>query len=508
MSMLWIDGETLTLEDVGLVSKGNQKVSIKSNIDERLIACRKVIEEAIQQKKTIYGVNTGFGKFSDILISNTNLSQLQENLVLSHAAGIGKPLSPEIVRTILLLKANTLAKGFSGVRPLIVHRLLDLLNQDILPVIPEKGSVGASGDLAPLAHLTLVLIGQGEVFYQQQRLEGAQVLMDNGIEPVKLQAKEGLALLNGTQVTTALAVIALLRLEHLVKVADIIGAMSIEALKGTPTAFDSRIHKVRGLTGQMRVAANLQSLLRDSQIVTGHKNCSKVQDAYSLRCMPQVHGTVRDACQFMRSILSTEINSATDNPLIFPDEKEILSGGNFHAQPIAMVSDLMGIVAAQLANISERRIEYMLDPQTSCLAGFLTEAGGLNSGFMMAQVTAASLVAENKVLAHPASVDSIPTSANKEDFVSMGTFAARKALDIVQNSEYVLAIELLCAAQGLDFEKKLISSPPINHALKRVRAAIPHWEHDRLMFPEIEKAYQIIRSEQFVQEVEAFTGAL
>jgi histidine ammonia-lyase len=508
MSLLWIDGKTLTLEDVNRVSKGNQKVSLKSDAEERLIACRQVIEAAIEQKKTIYGVNTGFGKFSDILISESNLLQLQENLILSHAAGIGKPLAPELVRTILLLKANTLAKGYSGVRPVIVQRLLELLNQDILPVIPEKGSVGASGDLAPLAHLTLVLIGQGEVFSQQQRLAGEQALAHAGIEPVKLQAKEGLALLNGTQVTTALAVMALLRLEHLTKVADIIGAMSTETLKGTPTAFDPRIHQVRGLAGQMRVADNLLRLLKDSQIVLGHKNCSKVQDAYSLRCMPQVHGTVRDACQFIHSILSTEINSATDNPLIFLEENDILSGGNFHAQPVSMVADLLGIVAAQLANISERRIEYMLDPDTSRLAGFLTEAGGLNSGFMMAQVTAASLVSENKVLAHPASVDSIPTSANKEDFVSMGTFAARKALEIVQNSEYVLAIELLCAAQGLDFEKKLLSSLPIDHALKRVRAAIPHWGQDRLMAPEIEKAYQIIRSEQFVQEIEAFTGVL
>ncbi len=508
MSILWIDGKSLTLEDIFLVSKGNQPVSLKVEAAERLIACRAVIEEAIQEKKIIYGVNTGFGKFSDILVSEKNLLQLQENLIWSHAAGIGKPLTPELVRTILLLKANTLAKGYSGVRPLIVHRLLDLLNHDLLPVIPEKGSVGASGDLAPLAHLTLVLLGEGEVFFKQQRISGMEALKLAGIEAIKLQAKEGLALLNGTQVTTALAVIALLRLEHLIKVADIIGAMSIEALKGTPTAFDPRIHQVRGLAGQMRVADNLLRLLKDSQIVLGHKYCAKVQDAYSLRCMPQVHGTVRDACQFIRSILSTEINSATDNPLIFLEEKDILSGGNFHAQPISMVADLTGIVAAQLANISERRIEYMLDPQTSSLAGFLTERGGLNSGFMMAQVTAASLVSENKVLAHPASVDSIPTSANKEDFVSMGTFAARKALDIVQNCEYVLAIELLCAAQGLDFEKKLISSPPIDHALKLVRAEIPHWERDRLMAPEIEKAYQLVRSEKFVQEIEAFVGAL
>jgi len=508
MESIAIDGNSLTLEIMKQAAGGNNHFFLGATAEQRMVECRKVIETAMKKGDVIYGVNTGFGKFSDVKISAENIEQLQTNLVLSHAAGVGQPFSPEIVRLILLLKANTLAKGFSGCRPELVHNLLALLNNDALPIIPEKGSVGASGDLAPLAHLSLVLIGLGEALYRQTRQTGADILATIGIKPVNLNAKEGLALLNGTQVTTALATFALLRLEQLVKSADIIGAMSVDALKGTPTAFDRRIHAARGLPGQMQVADNLLRLLQGSEIVASHRDCPKIQDAYSLRCMPQVHGAVRDSMRYARSIIEIELNSATDNPLIFLEDAEILSGGNFHAQPLSLISDLIAIAAAQLANISERRIEYMLDPSTSSMAGFLTEEGGLNSGFMLAQVTAASLVAENKVLAHPASVDSIPTSANKEDFVSMGTFAARKALEVVQNSEYVLAIELLCAAQGLDFKKPLHSSSPIERMLSFVRHQIPHWDRDRLMAPEIEKACDIIRGDQLIQLIEAEVGQL
>lgn len=508
MNKLIIDGNSLTLENLNEVNAVDLNIDLAAEARDKMLACRQVIEHAMDAGQVIYGVNTGFGKFSDVQISHENLEQLQENLVLSHAAGVGQPLAPEVVRAILLLKANTLAKGYSGCRPLIVENLLKLLAADMLPVIPEKGSVGASGDLAPLAHLTLPLIGLGEFFYKGERISGESGLKILGLQPIRLQAKEGLALLNGTQVTTALACLALLRLAHLVKVADIIGAMSLEALKGTPTAFDARIHQLRGLSGQIKVAANLTKLLEGSEIVASHRNCSKIQDAYSLRCMPQVHGTVRDSVKHIRSILAIEINSVTDNPIIFPEEKETLSGGNFHAQPIAMVGDITAIAAAQLANISERRIEYMLDPSTSSMAGFLTEEGGLNSGFMLAQVTAASLVSENKVLAHPASVDSIPTSANKEDFVSMGTSAARKALEVVTNCEYVLAIELLCAVQGMDFKKPHMSSPVLVQLAKKVREIIPHWDRDRFMAPEVEQACKIIRAPEFIRPVEEVVGTL
>jgi histidine ammonia-lyase len=508
VNQLIIDGSSLTLETLNQVRTPCVPVALAETAKERMLACRQVIQQAMNEGQVIYGVNTGFGKFSDVQISFENLEQLQENLVLSHAAGVGKPLLPEVVRMILLLKANTLAKGYSGCRPVIVEYLLKFLAADMLPVIPEKGSVGASGDLAPLAHLVLPLIGLGEAFYQGRQISGKAGLEILGLEPIRLQAKEGLALLNGTQVTTALACLALLRLKNLMKVADIIGAMSLEALKGTPTAFEEKIHQLRGLPGQIQVAANLRKLLNGSHIVASHRNCSKIQDAYSLRCMPQVHGTVRDSVKHIESILAIEINSVTDNPIIFLEEKQILSGGNFHAQPISMAGDILAIAATQLANISERRIEYMLDPSTSCMAGFLTEEGGLNSGFMLAQVTAASLVSENKILAHPASVDSIPTSANKEDFVSMGTHAARKALEVVSNSEYVLAIELLCATQGMDFKKPLVSSSVLVQMAEKVRGRIPHWDRDRYLAPEIEKACELIRNPEFLWQAEKTVGAL
>lgn len=507
MKSLIIDGEHLTLEDVGSIVEKGGVIEIAEEAKERVQQCRNVVENSIKAGRIIYGVNTGFGKFSDVHIADSQLEQLQENLVMSHAAGVGDPLPPEIVRAILILKANTLVKGYSGCRMIIIERLLQMLEFNVLPVIPEKGSVGASGDLAPLAHLALVLIGMGEAFYKGKKMSSADAMKSAGLKTVKLKAKEGLALLNGTQVSTAIASIALLRLENLIKHADIIGALSTEALMGTPVAFDERIQAVRSLNGQRQAAQNLSNLLRGSQIVESHKHCHKIQDAYSLRCMPQVHGAVREAAAFIRSILGVEINSATDNPLIFPEDGEVLSGGNFHAQPISLASDVLAIAAAQLSNISERRIEYMLDPCTSDMAGFLTEEGGLNSGFMVAQVTAASLVSENKVLCHPASVDSIPTSANKEDFVSMASHASRKALEVVKNAEKILAIELLCATQGFDF-KSMPSSHAINKVVQIVRSKIPHWDKDRLMYPDIENACNLIRSSELKNSVEEFIQIL
>ncbi|MBN1350263.1 histidine ammonia-lyase [candidate division KSB1 bacterium] len=497
MKILELDGEHLTIENVAEIAASQCIVTAASLARSKVEKCRRFVEKAIDQGRVIYGVNTGFGKFSDVRIRDDLLERLQENLVMSHAAGVGSPLPADVVRAILLLKANTLLRGYSGCRFEIIERLLALLNKNVLPIIPEKGSVGASGDLAPLAHLALVLIGKGEAICNGQKLNGADALKCAGLERIQLKAKEGLALLNGTQVSTAMSALAISALESLLVHADIIGALSTEALKGTPSAFDQRIHAVRGLKGQIESAQNLRNLLEGSENVASHKDCPKIQDAYSLRCMPQVHGSARDATAFCRSVISAELNSATDNPLIFHDDEVVLSGGNFHAQPISTAADVLAIAAAQLANISERRIEYMLDPATSEMAGFLTEDGGLNSGFMIAQVTAASLVSENKVLCHPASVDSIPTSANKEDFVSMAALAARKALDVVQNAEYVLAIELLCAVQGFDFKNQR-SSNALNAIIREIRAEIPHWDQDRIMYHDIETARNIIKSQKLI----------
>jgi histidine ammonia-lyase len=389
-----------------------------------------------------------------------------------------------------------------------IETLLEMLRRGVHPIIPEKGSVGASGDLAPLAHMALPMVGLGEAVYRGQRLPGRQAMEAAEIPLLRLQAKEGLALLNGTQFMTALGCLALLKAENLCRHADLIGTMSAEGLLGTPVAWDARIQLARGMPGQIRVAENLRKLMEGSEIRESHLDCSRVQDAYSVRCMPQVHGAVRDAVAYVRSVLEIEINAATDNPLVFADDETVLSGGNFHGQPIAVAMDLLGQVMAQLANISERRIEYLCDPDMSDMAGFLTEHGGLNSGFMIAQVTAASLVSENKVLAHPAAVDSIPTSANKEDYVSMGATAARQARDIVENTETVLAIELLCACQGLDLRRPLQPGAATRAARDLVRRHIPHLDQDRLMYPDIEAAKRLIRDGELLQEVAPLVGEL
>lgn len=502
--MLKLDGDNLTLKSLFGCVDTHDNIEISQHAMKKVKHSRDVIEKIIAENRTIYGVNTGFGKFSDVAIPEDKIDELQKNLVLSHATGIGEPLPQHIVNTILILKINSLVKGFSGIRQEVILTLLDMYHAGVLPVIPQKGSVGASGDLAPLAHLTLVLIGHGEAFYQGERLPGEQAMSKAGIPILTLKAKEGLALLNGLQVSTALSCWALRKLENLAKNADIIGAMTAEGLKGTPSAFDDRINRARGIPGQIHVGRVLTALLKNSEIRASHQDCSKVQDAYSLRCMPQVHGSVREAIKFAESILTVEINSCTDNPLIFADDSDVLSGGNFHGQSISMVSDMLAIATTYLANISERRIEYMLDPNTSEMAGFLTEEGGLNSGFMIAQVTAASLASENKVLAHPASVDSIPTSANKEDFVSMSCHAGTKALEVLKNTEYILAIELLCACQAIDLKKPLKTSKALEQIHKYVREHIPHLSTDRLMQPDIESAYEMIARGKIIDLVKPF----
>ncbi len=501
MPELALDGESLTLEHLQEAVTTPVDVTLTPTALEKIQKSRQVVEEKIRTGEIVYGVNTGFGKLAQVVIDAKDTTALQINLVHSHAAGVGPPLPREVVRAALILKANTLAKGFSGVRPAVVEGLLDLYRRDVTPVVPAQGSVGASGDLAPLAHLVLVLLGEGQAEYNGKVLPGNVALRRAGLKPLQLAAKEGLALLNGTQITTALAALALLRAENLVANADLAAAMSLEGLLGTPVAFDPRIQEARGFRGQLQTALNVQRLVAESEIVASHKDCGKVQDAYSLRCVPQVHGTVREALRHVREVLSTEINAATDNPLVFTDGDEILSGGNFHAQPVAAVADYLAIVVSQLASMSERRIQDLMDPVVSQLPAFLAPHGGLHSGFMIAQVTAASLVSENKTLAHPASVDSIPTSANQEDFVSMGTWAARKAWSVVENAERVIAIELLAAAQAFDLRKPLKPGAGTGVAYQKIREVVSFMPEDRTLHPDIERAARLVRSGELINAV-------
>lgn len=488
------------------------------NVDEDTISkinkSRQVIESILKSDDPVYGVNTGFGSFSETRIEPDTVAELQRRLVLSHAAGVGNPMPAPLVKLIMLLKVKSLSLGYSGVRYTIIEYLIRLLNNDVLPSIPEQGSVGASGDLAPLAHMALVLIGEGHAHIKNdnntvEKISGYEALKKAGLKPLILEAKEGLAILNGTQAMTAYATYALIKTKNLLKAADIIGAMSLESLLGTLTPFDERIHKIRNHTGQLTVAENVRKILAKSPIVASHRySHHKVQDAYSLRCIPQVHGAVRDTVNHVASVLVNEINGVTDNPLVFPENNDVLSGGNFHGAPVAQVSDFLSIALTDLSSISERRIEHMLDPSVSQLPAFLTEEGGLNSGYMMAHVTSAALVSENKVLSHPASVDSIPTSANKEDHVSMGLHAARKALQITHNLENILAIELLCACQALEFRAPITPAIPTQAALSLVRKSVPTWSEDRLMHKDIEIALDLIKSEKLVDIVEAECGPL
>ncbi len=510
---LVIDEHDLTLGQLALFLDEQPKVSISETVKKQILKGREVVQNIVATGKVVYGVNTGFGKFADISIEPNKTKELQRNLVLSHAAGIGEPFGEKIVRLMMLLKIKNLSQGYSGVRLEVVEQLVGMINNDIIPIIPAKGSVGASGDLAPLAHMALTMIGEGDCTLIENKiltkLSSKEALKKVGLKPLHLVEKEGLAILNGTQAIQANGILALLKMKNLVKAADIIGAISLESLHGTLTAFDERIHKIRRHPGQTLVAENIRNILKESQIVDSHKQSHhKVQDAYCLRCIPQVHGAIRDGLQYVESVYKREINGVTDNPLVFPDNGDVLSGGNFHGEPVALAADYLGIIAAELANISERRIEHMMDSSLSELAGFLTTDGGLNSGFMIAHVTAASLVSENKVLAHPASVDSIPTSANKEDHVSMGTHAARKALEIIENSEYVLAVELICGCQALDLRQPVKPSPITGRVLKKVREEIDYWKEDRQMNIDIEAAFDLINKKEIVTVVEGEIGNL
>lgn len=511
MNELVLGERPLSLAEVVDVARG-RRVAIDPARLARVAAVRAKVEALLAADAPFtYGVNTGFGALAEVRIAAHELAHLQVNLVRSHATGVGRPYDRETTRIMMLLRANVLLMETSGVRPEVPRLLVDLLNAGVHPVIPEKGSVGASGDLAPLAHLALVLIGEGRAELDGEVLPGGEALRRVGLAAVTLAPKEGISLINGTQAMTADAVLAVRRAEMLVRVADIAGAASLDALLGTPRAFDARIQAARGQAGQAVAASNLRRLLAGSEIVESHRNCGKVQDPYSLRCMPQVHGATRDTLAHVTGVVGRECNAATDNPLVFDDAAgfAIISGGNFHGQPVALAADFLGIALAELANISERRIEQLVNPTLSSgLPPFLAPESGLNSGFMIAQVTAASLVSENKVLAHPASVDSIPSSANREDHVSMGTFAARKAREIAANVEHVLAIELLCAMQGIELRRPHRSGPGVEAAHACLREVVPPLTEDRILHPDIEAATQLVRDGTLLAAVEAAIGPL
>ena len=497
--MIELTGQRLSLAEIAAVASGKESVSLLNSARQRAEKSREVVERIVAEGRTVYGVNTGFGRLSDVRIEPNELRELQLNLVRSHACGLGDPLSIEEARAMLLLRANVLALGYSGCRPIVIEKLLAMLERDVTPVIPEKGSVGASGDLAPLAHLAQTAIGEGEAFLDRQRMASADALRQAQIEPLQLEAKEGIALLNGTQAMAAVGGLALHRAERVTRVADIAGAMSLEALKGTPVAFDERIHAARPHRGQTEVAAHLRELLSDSQIRESHvENDPRVQDAYSLRCMPQVHGTVRDALAHARDIVEIETGSATDNPLVFIDTGEVLSGGNFHGAPLALAFDYAAMALTDLMSITERRIDRLVNPDANeSLPPFLTTHAGSASGFMMLQIVAASLLNEAKVLAHPASIDNVPTDGGKEDHVSMGMTAAIKLRSIVGLSEMMAAIELIAAAQGLEYRAPLQPGKGVKRAYESVRQRVAPLLNDRSMSAEIESIVKSIQSGEF-----------
>jgi histidine ammonia-lyase len=504
--VLGFDG--MSLEDLVAIARRGAGISLSQESKERIVKSRVLVERWLREGRAIYGVTTGFGALSDVFVPLDDARLLQQNILMSHAAGVGDALDEEIVRAIMALRVKDLARGHSGIRLETVLRLVELLNRGVLPVIPGKGSVGASGDLAPQAHMSLVLVGLGEAFYEGRRMPGAEALRQAKLAPLQLEAAEGLALVNGTQMTTAIGALAVHDAGELAKMADLAAAMSLEVLLGSRTEFDPRIHQVRPHPGQSAAADNMRRITQDSEIISSHKDCGRIQDAYTLRCSPQVHGASKDAIAYAKRVVETEMNSSTNNPLIFPDSEEFLLGGNFHGQPVGLVHDVLCMAVAELASISERRIERLVNPQLSGLPAFLVKEGGLNSGFMIAQYTAASLVSENKVLSHPAVVDSIPTSANKEDHVPMSPISARKCRQIVENAEYVIAIELLCGAQALDLFTNLRPGLGALAAYRAIRDVVPHLERDRILAPDFHEMVKLMRSGRLLREVEDAVGPL
>jgi len=482
---LEIDNQPVSLGQLRSAWEAPLKISLGDAARGKVAESKALVDEVLAGGDTVYGVNTGFGQLAKVRISNDELTHLQENLIRSHSVGVGDPLPDDVVRLMMVMKVMALSRGFSGVRPELIDALCTLINHDICPVVPARGSVGASGDLAPLAHMSGVLIGIGEARCNGDLLSAANALKKAGLQPLTLAPKEGLALLNGTQVSTALTMAALFRAENVLSAALAAGAMAADAINGSDTPFDKRIHDARGHEGQAAVARQLQDLMHSSDIRASHINCDRVQDPYSIRCQPQVLGACLGVMQHAALLLETEAGAVTDNPLVFADTGAILSGGNFHAEPVAMVADYLAISIAEIGSLSERRTALLIDSHISGLPAFLVEHGGLNSGFMMAQVTAAALASENKSLAHPASVDSIPTSANQEDHVSMATFAGRRLHDMLNNVAHIVAIELLAAAQGIEFHRPQKSSPPIEKAIGQIRAVSEAYGNDRSLSADI-----------------------
>ena len=505
MNKVLITGEDLTLDEIVSVCRGNAQVEISQEAREKVQASRQVVDDLIAEEKVVYGITTGFGKFSDVVISQDQCKELQKNLIITHAVGAGDPFSRDIARGIMLLRINNLSKGFSGIRMETLQTMAYMLNKGVTPIIPEKGSLGASGDLAPLSHMVLPMIGLGLAEYQGEVLPGKEAMDRAGIPVIELSAKEGLALNNGTQAMTSAGSLALYDALDLIKTADIAAALSFEAQNGVVDALDPRVHKVRPHSGQMATARNLLALLEGSKNTT-RQGQIRVQDAYSLRCCPQIHGASKDAVQYVKDKVDIEINSVTDNPIIFKDDHAGISGGNFHGQPMALSFDFLCIAESELANVSERRIERLVNPAYSGLPAFLTPNGGVCSGFMIVQYSAAALVSENKVLAHPASVDSIPSSAGQEDHVSMGTIAARKAGEIGRNVRRVLAMELMVACQGIDMRGNKGLGKGTQAAYDLVRKAVAALEDDRELYDDINYCEKIIEDGSLIRAVEAALG--
>lgn len=508
MENILITGHTLTLEELAAVCRENAPVALSPEAKQRILESRQVVDMLVDEAAVVYGITTGFGKFSDVTITQDECKQLQRNLIVTHAVGAGEPFPRDVARGIMLLRVNNLAKGFSGTRLELVETLVAMLNRGVTPVIPQKGSLGASGDLAPLSHMVLPMLGLGQAEYEGEVLPGDVAMARAGIPTVELVAKEGLALINGTQAMTSVGALAVYDAIRLMKTADIAAAMSFEANRGVKDALDPRVHAVRPHDGQMKTAANLRNLLLGSGNVTCQGE-ARVQDGYSLRCVPQVHGASQDAINYVKSKVEIEMNAVTDNPIIFKETMEGISGGNFHGQPMALAFDFLGIALSELANISERRLERLVNPNIGNFPAFLVKKGGLNSGFMIVQYSAAALVSENKVLAHPASVDSIPSSAGQEDHVSMGTIAARKAAEILGNVRRVLAMELMCACQAVDLlggqEKLGKGTAP---AYRAIRAVCDTLEDDRPLYEDINRCEAVIQDGSLLRAVEEAAGEI
>ena len=512
MEQFILDGHSLDIETIYKVADGTSdtvKVSIKPEAREKMLASRAFVDEIVESGNAVYGINTGFGALSSKFIEKKDLSKLQYNLIRSHCTGVGNPFPIITTRAIMLLRANCLVSGYSGVSVEIVDLLLEFLNKGVTPVVPEKGSVGASGDLAPLSHIALTLIGEGEVFYEGKRIAAAEAIEKIGKKPVELHAKDGLALINGTAVMAALGSLALYEADRIVKIADIATALTLETVRGTKVAFDTDISSLKPQPGQIKVSENLTNLLKEeSEIAKSHFDCGKVQDPYSLRCVPQVHGAVRQTLEHARSVLTTEINSVTDNPLIFIEKKKIISGGNFHGEAVALCMDYLAMGLSEIASISERRVEKMMNPTFSDLPAFLVKESGLNSGLMIAHVTMAALASENKYLCHPASVDSIPTSTDKEDHVSMGVTSGRKLHEVLRNVKACLAIEFLCNTQGLDLLRPLKTTSALEEVYNLVRSKVDPIDEDRVFNHDIDSITAMISNFSILDVVEKSLGDL